>query len=536
MPSKKKLEAERLRKEAESLKYIEIGKSWIAEILFILMMCVQPMYFNHARYYYLTGHKYWFFLICVSSILCMVMGVYMIKLILGHRFLPKKLPTVAEWAALGYALITFISALASPFAGEADADVWGGFYERHDGALTQFLYVAIFLIIANWYKPRMRDFGIFSIAASAISIMGLLQFYGVNVFNMYFGELEEIFRHGHYVLQFRSTLGNIMALSTFVCITVLLCGFLFVRSKSKWSPVLIAGSALSFWMLISAGAESGMVGALGAVVLAIPFIVESREYIGRFLILVSSWAAAFTLQRLFYNCIILKADSAGRIVFYAVVTITLLAVGLLLTVFWKKKAASKEQDSDVSVKTPIKWKHGAILLASVIILGIASVEVIGRQADENSTGFGELFYQAREILHGNLEDEFGTMRVYIWRHALSVVPDYLLIGSGPDTFYFAFPEEAQRFYGETYDKAHNEYLQILICQGIFGLLFYLTFLGTLFIKSIKKSFTNPILMASLAAFTGYGIQALFNISTPIASQMMWVISGVMAISLKQDQS
>ena len=169
--------------------------------------------------------------------------------------------------------------------------------------------------------------------------------------------------------------------------------------------------------------------------------------------------------------------------------------------------------------------HSAVIEAWVA--GIAGIEILGRAdpADENPSG---LMYEAREILHGNIKDELGTNRVYIWRNALAALPNYPIIGTGPDTFAQAFPEEAHMRYGESYDKAHSEYIQILICQGILGLACYLVFLVGILLKSIPAAFTNPLAMAVLAAFVGYCAQAFFNISLPIASQTLWVFAGMLA--------
>jgi putative inorganic carbon (HCO3(-)) transporter len=109
-----------------------------------------------------------------------------------------------------------------------------------------------------------------------------------------------------------------------------------------------------------------------------------------------------------------------------------------------------------------------------------------------------------------------------------------LIGSGPDTFMTVFPEEAQnRYENLPYDKAHNEYVQILVCQGVLGLLFYLAFLGTLIFKNIRRAFNDPVLTAVLVAVAGYSVQAFFNISLPLASQIFWVLLGIMTGRLRQ---
>lgn len=63
--------------------------------------------------------------------------------------------------------------------------------------------------------------------------------------------------------------------------------------------------------------------------------------------------------------------------------------------------------------------------------------------------------------------------------------------------------------GDTFDSAHNEYLQHLICGGLLGLAAWIGFLGC-HLRSAFRRF--PFLAASLA---GYAVQAFFSISTPM---------------------
>jgi O-antigen ligase len=273
--------------------------------------------------------------------------------------------------------------------------------------------------------------------------------------------------------------------------------------------------------MMLAGSDSGMVGVLAAVVLAVPFIVVSRKSIGRFLMLASSWLGVYTLHTLLFSVMILERRTAGSIVPYIAVFFILSGAGAALCFIDKKK----EEKPD----GPVKWKPGVILLASIIAAGFAGVEIIGRRSESASDTWRPV-YQVRELLHGRGEDTFGSNRLYIWRNTLPSNVWNPVFGNGPDTFGFVFPkqEEAAELYRTNFDKAHNEYLQILICQGILGLLCYLVFLGALFVKAVPKAFKDPLLLAVLAAFTGYCVQAFFNISLPIASQMLWVMAGIIA--------
>ncbi|MCL2018900.1 MAG: O-antigen ligase family protein [Oscillospiraceae bacterium] len=517
MPSRKSMRLGRAITISKLNKWQEI----IAEVTVILMLCIQPLYFNKQRYVGLAGHKYKFFFICMCAVLCVSALVIIVRAIGGFKLVSFKELAVYDFAVLGFALVTVLSALLSPYKGTVD--VWNGLPERHDGVITQLFYVAIFLIVARWYKPRERDFVFFGISASCIGLIGIFQFYGFDFFKLWPNEPGSMYYvEDFYSIFFRSTLGNINIVSTYVCVAVLVCGFLFIRTDSRLRYIWLAGGGFSFWLMFLAGSDSGMVGTLVTFVLAIPFIVESRKHLGRFFILASSFLAVLTLQRLFYNLMILKTETVGRIILYTVVAVVLCAAGFMLSLPANEKNGRKLMNK--------KW--GLFLTAAVIAVGFAGIEVLGRRGEDA----WRPVYQAREMMHGSFQDDFGSGRIGIWKNGLEAFTENPVIGSGPDTFWEVYParEEQLEATREKMDKAHNEYLQILVCQGILGLLFYLTFLGTLLYKVVPVTFKEPLLMAAAAGFTGYCIQAFFNISMPISSQMLWVLAGVMACYAKKE--
>ena len=42
------------------------------------------------------------------------------------------------------------------------------------------------------------------------------------------------------------------------------------------------------------------------------------------------------------------------------------------------------------------------------------------------------------LLKGDVKDNFGTGRIYIWKNTLKVVPENMENGVGIDNFYYAF--------------------------------------------------------------------------------------------------
>jgi len=499
------------------LAKIEKTQKRIASALFIMMTCAVPLYIDHLGYFHLTWRKYNFFTVCMFIIITAAAIVFYRRYKAEVSFKRQKKFIFPEYALLGFVFITLLSSVLSPV--KTMSEIFNGIVNRHDGLFTQMCYVLVFFIMAYWYKPNTRDFGIFGITAIIISLIGILQFYGMDIFRLWPQETRGWFVpvDNFYNVFARSTIGNINFMSTYLCIAILLCGFLYVKVESKWRPVWLGASGISFWFLLMTS-NSGQLGTLAGIVLAVPFIMQSKESIARFIILASTWVGAFAFQRFFYNFLILETEPIGRLILYVAITALLLSAGLFLLLF-------------VKGNRQFSWKTGVVLLTVIIVAGFAGVEIIGRHMNEYNA-----IYEARELMHGRIHDDFGTNRVYIWRNALTVVPDNPLIGTGPDTFLAVFPEEAQMHYGALYDKAHNEYLQILVCQGILGLLCYLLFIGSVLFKSTKPAFSNPMLMALMAAFTGYIVQAFFNISLPLASQILWVMAGIMVGFLRSSSA
>ena len=139
--------------------------------------------------------------------------------------------------------------------------------------------------------------------------------------------------------------------------------------------------------------------------------------------------------------------------------------------------------------------------------------------------------EAHDLLRGKAEDSFGSGRIYIWRNTLPLLRERLLLGGGADTFphrmtaVFTRTAEDGRVIRRTIDCAHNEYLNILVNQGLPALACFLAAL----ICSLSRWFRCR--GGTAAALTGgallcYTIQAFFGISTPSCTGFFWVFWGL----------
>lgn len=124
----------------------------------------------------------------------------------------------------------------------------------------------------------------------------------------------------------------------------------------------------------------------------------------------------------------------------------------------------------------------------------------------------------------------GSGRISIWRHALKLVPRYFLFGCGIDNFGFAYK---WHWDGIFYDKAHNDYLQILITQGIYVFVTYMAILVWLFIKGIKSN--NKLVWVLLLSFVGYCVQSFTNISVVECAPYFYMICGLLAALVQKEK-
>ena len=112
-----------------------------------------------------------------------------------------------------------------------------------------------------------------------------------------------------------------------------------------------------------------------------------------------------------------------------------------------------------------------------------------------------------------------------------------LFGTGPETLFYTFSpyfgELAERFGDGSTDAAHNEYINYLLNIGIFGLLSYLTFVGSALAGAFRAAKKNPIALVFASAVVAYLAQAVVNIALPIATPLFIVFVSLCETAKRQ---
>ena len=147
---------------------------------------------------------------------------------------------------------------------------------------------------------------------------------------------------------------------------------------------------------------------------------------------------------------------------------------------------------------------------------------------------------------GFKEHEFlASARGYIWARTLPLIKKYIIIGNGPDSFVFVFPQNdiigKLKFYNSPYiiiDKPHNFYLQVIINTGLISCLCLVFIFINYFWRLFKFVFNNKekvmindlnkilVLRIGFASgIFGYLISSMGTDSVVSVAPLFWIILG-----------
>jgi len=118
------------------------------------------------------------------------------------------------------------------------------------------------------------------------------------------------------------------------------------------------------------------------------------------------------------------------------------------------------------------------------------------------------------------------IRGMVWQGALRLIAKNPLLGTGPETFAYAFLQHRPESLNATsewdflYSKAHNEYLHLATGIGIPGTVLYLTLLAQI----ARYSYTNRNKTGVIVAgWVGCLASLFFGFSTVVVSVFLWLL-------------
>jgi len=127
----------------------------------------------------------------------------------------------------------------------------------------------------------------------------------------------------------------------------------------------------------------------------------------------------------------------------------------------------------------------------------------------------------------------AAIRKLVWEGSLGLwrsSPKIMAIGSGPETFAYAFvpyrPLELNKTseWDFLYNKAHNEYLDILCEQGALGLLAYIALLGTFICVQFKSTKSETVTLSDfvVSGWLGFLVTNFFGFTVVPTAILFWL--------------
>ena len=167
-------------------------------------------------------------------------------------------------------------------------------------------------------------------------------------------------------------------------------------------------------------------------------------------------------------------------------------------------------------------KTAAIVSAALTLAGLGALYFWPGKS-------GTLF-EMRQVLHGRLDDSFGSSRGQIWKQGWALVKEHPWLGAGPGTAASRFDIQ---WYSEVRNQtvavtnAHNVYLGHLMNTGILGLLGYLGIIGCSAVTWFRRRRQGAMYPALGAAILCCLIQDFFGLGLSLTVPVLWVVWGLL---------
>lgn len=415
-----------------------------------------------------------------------------------------------------YLMFTYISAINSDYN-----TVFFG-YERKEGILTITIYVATYFLISNYGRFNKIILWLFSGSVSLFCLLGILQLTGANPFELYPPTYNFYGAYVHYNGEFCSTIGNTNFCSSLLSLALGIIVACMIRKKEIIDNYYAIPLVLCVFLLIKLNVEAGLVAMLIGLVVIIPISITD---VNTFKNCMNTYAIILLTVGL--SSITVFTSNGAYLRWNNTILVACFLAFVLLIISRMYPCLHSKLSSENLQRKFFIFTLICCFFSLFIIYNIEDLPY-------------DFLSQVHQILHGNIDDKFGSGRIYIWKEVLSLIPKYFWFGSGPDTLAFLNIESFSRYDAELgfeifagIDTAHNEYLNIFINQGFLAITSYC--MGIIF--SLRRWYIyaeDDRIMIAGAGVCFYLIQAFFGISTYITAPYFWVFLAILNQKIKEE--
>lgn len=433
----------------------------------------------------------------------------------------KKKPfLMTDLIFLGLVTVYLISMLLSGYIYEG----WWGSTGRYMGFFLWFLLFLSYFFLTRFYRFKKIHLLFLSFSVFLQASWGISDFFWMNLFH-FFDKVQ----NKSLWSTFAGGVGNINGYtSLMISYSGLFAGLFLGEKKGKWSILFLLMYA---YTLIASmyGMSDNAVFAIFVLFLILPFFCFGKKEL--LLNCLDLYVAFFLIMKLATFFISDQNNSyvigdKGFFLQLGYTTLPFLAIAVLGIM--KLAIVKLKEERIESILKPIY-----ILLVALILFTVFFVFY-----DANSSH--RLSFLNDYSNYFRFDDYWGSGRGFIWKMGLDFFTKKMpfwqkFFGYGPDSFYMItndhYKLEISQSAYQAIDNIHNEYLNLLLTVGIFGLLSYLLFLFFTW-KSLwskrswdeEDSFCFTVFpFATGLSLLCYAGQAVINIAVPIVLPIIFVL-------------
>ncbi|MCM1154840.1 MAG: O-antigen ligase family protein [Roseburia sp.] len=490
----------------------------ILTAFFLVMMVVYPLYVK-GGYLEIGDVKYFFFrnvsLVSMGIMLFMVLCLVLLygrswSVVEHYRHL-----SVTDWFVYGYLIAVLLSYLFTAFRKEA---FWGA-AGWHMGLVSQILFVMFYFLFSRFFKWNNKMLYVILFSSGVVFILGILNRYSVYPIPM-IGQTPT----------FISTLGNINWFCGYWAVICPLGILLYWKSRERIQR-MAAGVyvVIAFLIGVVQGSGSAYLALAGLFLLLLGLSFRKNEYMRRLLELCILFAAACLTGRVLRHLpglvinyerkpgILLTDTNAS--VYIGIAAVVLYVLFMMLE---KKKGYQIAEHKIIGRMVFLIVVMALIGYFVVLAVNTCMPEGIFGLSGVSAFTFNDFWASSRGATWKSGFEAFGRMS-----------PLHKLIGAGPDCFaeyVYSVPGLAETVYARFGDSrltnAHNEWLTVLVNQGILGCVCYVGIFVSAAARFIKRAEIRADLYLCAAAVLVYAVHNMVSFQQILNTPFVFMLLGI----------
>lgn len=473
--------------------FLTTGLQFLTGVYVFLILCVMPLYFTDG-YAHIGRDKYAFFYQVTTKI--GLLFVILLGCLLGQKIVCRsrkctgagaggeestegkeyadsavpKVLSMTDKFALGYAAAVLLSYFFSPYReGGVYADAWYGTQGWYMGACTQLLLVGVYFAVSRFWKAGKWQWILCLAVTFSVFVLGICNRFGLYPISM-----------GSATPEFISTIGNINWYCSYL-VLMQCAGLYYIISyesiNKRTNMLLFLWLTGGFGAILTQGSLSGLL-TLGSMLLVLYlFSVHSMQRVEAFakcLICLGAAATFIYVLRLIWGEKYNYPDVVTDFVINTPFAFLLLGTGVGAWVVLRRCRLQKTdcEKSLMRVGIVICGAAGLAMVAYIVLVTANTLKpgCLGGLSAYPLFTFDGAWGSNRGISwtvgwHCFLEQD-------LWGKVVGIGPDTMVEYVNHDLHPELF-EEVKGFFGNfKLTNAHNEWLTMLLNEGIFGLAMY----------------------------------------------------------------